>query len=114
MTLVMAGLTIMADDQGPMSVPRPNPIGYGVADYGSYTPVLPATPTVAAATVSTHFKMIFLAVFFLTVGLLVVRVTVGIVVQEPSESLRDAMTTCSLLGNAGFGAMLGLIGGKIS
>jgi hypothetical protein len=105
----MADLMTMADDQGPMSVPSQRAV-----DYGGSASVLPVTSPVAPATISSHFKLIFLAVFSLTVALIIARVTVGIMVTNPSDSLKDAMATCSLLGNAGFGAMLGLIGGKIS
>lgn len=69
---------------------------------------------VPSTTVSVHFKMIFLAVFSLTVAMLAVRVGVAIFVASPTDSLKDAMATCNLLANAGFGAMLGLIGGKVS
>jgi hypothetical protein len=69
--------------------------------------------TKAAAPLAVHFKLIFLAVFFLTVALLATRVGVAIMVPNPSDSLKDAMATCNLLAIAGFGAMLGLIGGKI-
>jgi hypothetical protein len=109
----MAGLTIMADDQGPMAVPSPR----GAADYGSSAPVLPVTsaaPPVAPATISAHFKMIFLAVFSLTVALIIARVTVGIMVPTPSDSLKDALATCGWMINTGFGAIIGLIGGKVS
>jgi hypothetical protein len=69
---------------------------------------------VSATTVSTHFKMIFLAVFGLSAALLGVRIGVGILMQSPTEDLKDAMSTCTQLGIAGFGAILGLIGGKLS
>jgi hypothetical protein len=39
---------------------------------------------------------------------------VAIMVTDPEAPLQDAMSTCNLLSNAGFGAMLGLIGGKIN
>jgi hypothetical protein len=107
----MAALMTMADDEGSRLVPNPRAADF---DYGSSAYVAAAPPSVAPATVSTHFKMIFLAVFSLTVALIIARVTVGIMVQTPSDSLKDAMATCNLLGNAGFGAILGLIGGKIS
>lgn len=69
--------------------------------------------TKAAAPLAVHFKLIFLAVFFLTVALLATRVSVAIMVTNPSDSLKDAMSTCNLLAIAGFGAILGLIGGRI-
>jgi hypothetical protein len=95
----------MTDDQAPPPAP---------AKPAAEVEKLAAPQAVATTTVSVHFKMIFLAVFSLTVALLIVRVSVAIMVGNPSESLKEAMSTCSLLGNAGFGAILGLIGGKIS
>jgi hypothetical protein len=71
-------------------------------------------PTKVVAPVSIHFRMIFLAVLSLTVALLITRITVAIMVANPSDALKAAMASCDLLANAGFGAMLGLIGGKIS
>jgi hypothetical protein len=72
----------------------------------------PATPRTAPATISRHFKSIVWAVFSLTVALLIVRITIGIMVPVPSDALKDVMSNCGLLSNAGFGAILGLVGGK--
>jgi hypothetical protein len=101
----MAGPVPVDDDQAASFAPASTAIGAGDPSVGS-----PTAPT----TVSVHFKMIFLAVFSLTVALLAARVGVAIMVVSPSDSLKDAMSTCNMLSNAGFGAMLGLIGGKIS
>jgi hypothetical protein len=95
----------MADDQAP-----PPALAKSAAEVEK----LSAPQAVATTTVSAHFKMIFLAVFSLTVALLIVRVSVAIMVENPSDSLKEAMSTCNMLGNAGFGAILGLIVGKIS
>ena len=102
---VMAGLVLVGEDQAASLASANSMIGAGDSSAGS-----PVAPT----TVSVHFKMIFLAVFSLTVALLAARVGVAIMVVNPSDSLKDAMSTCNMLSNAGFGAMLGLIGGKIS
>lgn len=72
--------------------------------------MLVSTPTVTPG--SGHFRTIFWAVFALTVALLATRVGVAIFVEHPSDSLREAMSTCNQLATAGFGAILGLIGGK--
>ena len=66
----------------------------------------------SSTAVSAHFKMIFLAVFGLTTAMLLVRIGVAVAVEQPNDGVKDAMTTCNLLANAGFGAILGLIGGK--
>jgi hypothetical protein len=105
---VTIGRTTVADDQASLSA-RAKPSRKITESVPAAVERVPATATV----VSAHFKMIFLAVFFLTVALLVTRITVAIMVRNPSDSLKDAMATCNLLAIAGFGAMLGLIGGKI-
>jgi hypothetical protein len=69
---------------------------------------------VTATTVSSHFKLIFLTVLALTVITLALRIGMALMVGSPNDSVKDAMTTCGLLANAGFGAILGLIGGKVS
>lgn len=102
--LVEAVLELMAEDL------RPAPT-WGVRNIEGSLPS--SQHAVSSTTVSAHFKMIFLAVFSLTAALLVTRVGVGIMVANPTDSLKDAMSTCNLLGNAGFGAILGLIGGKV-
>lgn len=71
-----------------------------------------STPAVTPA--SGYFQTIFWAVFSLTVTLLATRVGVAIFVEHPNDSLKEAMSTCNQLATAGFGAILGLIGGKIS
>ena len=65
-------------------------------------------PVASSTAVSAHFKMIFLAVFGLTTAMLLVRIGVAVTVVEPNDGVKDAMTTCGLLANAGFGAILGL------
>jgi hypothetical protein len=95
----------MAEDRTSAAARSASEIG------GSLSPMQQAVP---ATTVSTHFKMIFLAVLLLTVALLVARISVGIMVAHPSDSLNDAMSHCDLLEDAGFGAILGLLGGKVA
>jgi hypothetical protein len=72
----------------------------------------PARIVSDTTTVSAHFKMVFLSVFGLTAGLILVRVAVAIFLGVPNDGVKEAMTMCTLLANAGFGAILGLIGGK--
>jgi hypothetical protein len=56
--------------------------------------------------------LVFLAVLVLTLVALGLRVGVAIAISNPSDNLKDAMTTCGLIANAGFGAIIGLLGGK--
>lgn len=69
-----------------------------------------ATPEVT--TVTAHFKLVFLCVSVITVLTLVASLYIGIFVEKPTEAAKSAMDTCSTLANLGFGAMVGLLGGK--
>ncbi|MFI6011498.1 hypothetical protein ACIBAG_22230 [Streptomyces sp. NPDC051243] len=73
-----------------------------------------ATPTDAATvtTVSAHFKLVFISVTVITVLTLAASLYIGIFVEKPTEAAKSAMDTCSTLANLGFGAMVGLLGGK--
>lgn len=71
----------------------------------------PADATVVA-TVTPHFKLVFICVTVITVFTLAASLYIGIFVEKPTEAARSAMGTCSTLANLGFGAMVGLLGGK--
>ncbi|MGV9271775.1 hypothetical protein [Streptomyces griseosporeus] len=73
-----------------------------------------ATDTAAPAvtTVTAHFKLVFLCVTVITLLTLVASLYIGIFVEKPTEAAKSAMDTCSTLANLGFGAMVGLLGGK--
>ncbi|MEU9285012.1 hypothetical protein AB0D57_09850 [Streptomyces sp. NPDC048275] len=75
---------------------------------------VPATATDAAAvtTVTAHFKLVFICVTVITVLTLMASLYIGIFVEKPTEAAKSAMDTCSTLANLGFGAMVGLLGGK--
>ncbi|MEU6153945.1 hypothetical protein ABZ816_28500 [Actinosynnema sp. NPDC047251] len=64
------------------------------------------------ATVTTHFKMIFISVLLLEVALLLAMNGMAIFVHDPTEVVKNSISTCSTLATAGFGAICGLIGGK--
>ncbi|MGW3448961.1 hypothetical protein [Streptomyces sp. NPDC001076] len=66
----------------------------------------------AVTTVTAHFKLVFLSVTLITVLTLAASLYIGIFVQKPTEAAKSAMDTCSTLANLGFGAMVGLLGGK--
>jgi hypothetical protein len=70
------------------------------------------TPAPAVTTVTAHFKLVFLCVTVITLLTLVASLYIGIFVEKPTEAAKSAMDTCSTLANLGFGAMVGLLGGK--
>jgi hypothetical protein len=69
-----------------------------------------STPVVT--TVTAHFKLVFLCVTVITVLTLMASLYIGIFVEKPTEAAKSAMNTCATLANLGFGAMVGLLGGK--
>ncbi|WP_086564719.1 hypothetical protein [Streptomyces africanus] len=71
---------------------------------------VPAAPEVT--TVTAHFKLVFLCVTVITVLTLAASLYIGIFVEKPTDAAKSAMDTCSTLANLGFGAMVGLLGGK--
>lgn len=68
--------------------------------------------TAAVTTVSSHFKMVFIAVVAITVGALAANLYIAIFVEKPTEAAKSAMDSCSTIANLGFGAIVGLLGGK--
>jgi hypothetical protein len=68
--------------------------------------------TPAVTTVTAHFKLVFIGVMVITVLTLAANLYIGIFVEKPTEAAKSAMATCSTLANLGFGAMVGLLGGK--
>lgn len=70
------------------------------------------TATPAVTTVTAHFKLVFICVTVITLLTLLASLYIGIFVEKPTEAAKSAMDTCSTLANLGFGAMVGLLGGK--
>ncbi|MFF8322006.1 MULTISPECIES: hypothetical protein [Streptomyces] len=68
--------------------------------------------TPAVTTVSAHFKLVFIGVMVITVFTLAASLYIGIFLENPTDAAKSAMDTCSTLANLGFGAMVGLLGGK--
>lgn len=72
-----------------------------------------ATPfAVSTETVTTHFKLVFITIVLLEVALLLAMNGMAVFVHEPTEAVKNAISTCTTLATAGFGAICGLIGGK--
>lgn len=66
----------------------------------------------AVTTVTSHFKLVFVCVMVITVLSLVASVSIGIFVSKPTDAAKSAMETCTTLAKLGFGAIVGLLGGK--
>jgi hypothetical protein len=80
------------------------------SDVAPDEPVVTAAP--AVTTVTAHFKLVFICVTVITLLTLLASLYIGIFVEKPTEAAKSAMETCSTLANLGFGAMVGLLGGK--
>ncbi len=61
---------------------------------------------------TSHFKMIFLWVVVITVGCLVAYVWVGLAIQNPNDTQKAILEVLSSGWKTGFGAIVGLVGGK--
>ncbi|WP_432198533.1 hypothetical protein [Streptomyces sp. bgisy027] len=68
--------------------------------------------TAAVTTVTSHFKMVFIAVVVITVGALAANLYIAIFIPKPTDAAKSAMDTCATIANLGFGAIVGLLGGK--
>lgn len=58
------------------------------------------------------FKLVFLSVLSITMVSLALNVILVLVLDNPSNEAKNLMETCSTIVKAGFGAIVGLIGGK--
>jgi hypothetical protein len=76
-----------------------------------------ASPTVtvtSTTTVTSHFRMVFLTVAGLTVTLLISLSVLSLVMPDPTEQQQKLLDLFTTLVTAGFGAIVGLIGGKLT
>ncbi|WP_157575984.1 hypothetical protein [Mycobacterium sp. GA-2829] len=64
--------------------------------------------------VSPFFKLVFLVIVSLTIALLGVNVALALFVDNPNDATKDVIASCSNLSKAGFGAIFGLVGGKLA
>lgn len=70
-------------------------------------------PPVASMTLTPAFKLVFMAVLCVTVGALAAQVLMAIFVKSANDpEAQNTMETCSTIAKLGFGAMVGLLGGK--
>ena len=75
--------------------------------------VINAITATSVATVSPTFKLVFWAVLLLTVLFALLAVTIAFFAQQPLTSTQQAVfETLNLMWKVGFGAIVGLIGGK--
>ncbi|HEV7711816.1 MAG TPA: hypothetical protein VGP16_26750 [Asanoa sp.] len=72
----------------------------------------PAQEGVELTRVTPAFKLVFLTVLGLTVIAFATNVILVIALKEPNEQAKTLIDTCSTITKAGFGAIVGLIGGK--
>jgi hypothetical protein len=62
--------------------------------------------------VTPRFRLVLGTVLFLTVTLLAVDVILVLALSNPNAQARSLMDLCSRLVTIGFGAIIGLLGGK--
>jgi len=73
----------------------------------------PAAPVVAASTLNSHFKMIFITVAMFTFAFVIGWVALAASFPTPSDSMKSVIAGVGLLGTTGFGTVVGLLGGKV-
>jgi uncharacterized membrane protein len=77
----------------------------------------PAAKSAAATeqivkSISPHFKMVFLTVTAITGVFFLANLAIVLGVHNPTDQMKSFVTTTTALYQAGFGAIVGLIGGK--
>ncbi|MGJ4898627.1 hypothetical protein ACQR2B_27950 [Bradyrhizobium oligotrophicum] len=82
------------------------------ADRAAPEPVKPVTAEPATIPVAAHFKLVFWSVLVLTLLVSVAFVALAVFVKDPTAGQTAAMETTRTLAVAGFGAIVGLLGGK--
>ncbi len=66
----------------------------------------------SVTTVTTHFKLIFIGVLTITGAALLASIALGILIQDQTEASQSAASTVSTIAQMGFGAIVGLLGGR--
>jgi hypothetical protein len=64
--------------------------------------------------VTPRFRLVFRTVFGLTVMLLLIDVILVLSLRNPGQEAQSLMDLCSRLVTIGFGAIIGLLGGKVT
>lgn len=82
-------------------------------DIGVATAQKQSTP-VKETVVASHFNLIFLSAQCLTVGLLLLDVVLVILLHSPDANEQTVITGVDSTWKAGAGAILGLVGGKVT
>lgn len=72
----------------------------------------PAEPPSSAVTISSHFKLVFLSVLGLTIAFVIGYLAISVLFSNPTPGQQAAAETLKALLMAGFGAIVGLLGGK--
>lgn len=72
----------------------------------------PPSAAIGTLDVTPTFKLIFLSVLSLTILSLIVTIVLAVFVKSPSPAVQGTIETCSTTYKMGFGAIVGLIGGK--
>lgn len=62
--------------------------------------------------VALRFRIVLISVLVLTVLFLLIDMTLVLVLRNPSTQAQNLMDLCSRLATIGFGAIIGLLGGK--
>ena len=76
------------------------------------SPTQGAQVEVSTETLSPVFKLVFLSVLGITLLAFAVNVALVLAIENPSDEATGLIETCSTITKAGFGAIVGLIGGK--
>jgi hypothetical protein len=64
--------------------------------------------------VAPHFRIVLVSVIALTVWLLIVDMILVLVLRNPSTEAQNLMDLCGRLATIGFGAIIGLLGAKVT
>jgi hypothetical protein len=62
--------------------------------------------------VTPRFRLVFISVLVLTISLLILDVVLVLIIDNPDPEAQNLMDLCSRLATIGFGAIIGLLGGK--